>query len=37
MNDLFTPGENVVSLERENLSGIDGEITNEEVKRVVVW
>ncbi len=35
MNDLFTPGENVVSLERKNLSGMDEEITNEEVKQVV--
>ena len=35
MNDLFTPGENVVSLEHKNLSGMDEEITNEEVKRVV--
>jgi hypothetical protein len=23
MNDLFTPGENVVSIERKNLSGMD--------------
>ena len=35
MNDLFTPGGNVVSLECKNLSGMDEEITNEEVKRVV--
>jgi hypothetical protein len=35
MNDLFVPDEYVVLLERKNLCGMDEEITNEEVKRVV--
>ena len=35
VNEEFMPGENVISLEHKDLSGIDGEITNVEVKRVV--
>jgi hypothetical protein len=35
MNDTFAMGKNVVSLEFKNLSGMDKEITNEEVKQVV--